>query len=248
MWVLPFVATWCLCQTIHSAKPHPDIKGLIQGLHLNQRLGRLHTFDSTCWTLNKECSCSYLLLSPYSFSFLSCIHWQFSQVSLVTVVYIPSWLELQKCKWAPCECILSVVAEMALLRWGAGGRTSCVHGDPPAPRPWRSQQRIEELFFGLKHPRFEIRTHYCERVSHRQAVVCQLLRKTKCGKEQGKGQTGSNSKAVLYQSSRFVGRTSPRRLGWSVAAVQALEGQAHSREVPHLLSTREYFDTFSVVP
>lgn len=45
---------------------------------------------------------------------------------------------------------------------------------------------LEKLFFGLKHS--QIRTHYCEHVSHKQAALCQLLWKTKSGKEQGKGQ------------------------------------------------------------
>lgn len=86
---------------------------------------------------------------PIFLFFSFCIHWQNPQLSLVSVVYIPSWLELQKCKWAPWECSLSVVAEMAPVRRGAGGRTSGVHGDPAVPQSWRSQQMLEELFYGL---------------------------------------------------------------------------------------------------
>lgn len=64
-----------------------------------------------------------------------------------------------------------------------------------------------------------------------------------------KGIAGSNRKEVVpYQSSRFLGRTSLWMQGWSVAAIQAAEGQAHNREVLHLLFTREYFDIFSAAP
>lgn len=143
---------------------------------------------------------------PIFFFFSFCIHWQFTdQLSLVSVVYIPGWLELQNCKWAPCECSLSVAAEMAPVKWGAGAGlavsmgTWLLHGPEGANKCLRSYFLAENIHVLRSEP-----TTVSVWATNKQLCACYIGKQNpERNSVRVKDIMGSNRKKVLISPAGF---------------------------------------------